>query len=208
MVMFRIEKLTALAAIAALLAALAGCVTAENALSPNDVASMRLTGVNVSFAPDSLVSTPESEAAYAAAKGIPEGQMLTALRTPEYREFVRGMVGPKGKAGVEQAMAGRLNGSRPVRLEIVVSRYTVPSVMWRAVVGGDPEMIAAVTLVDARSGAVVLANPKVEGFAPGGHGIAGVLVQSAFDSATKQGMEDRMIAYFAREYGNWLTHGA
>jgi len=39
--------------------ALVGCVTAENSLSQNDIASMKLTGVNVSFAPNALVSYDE-----------------------------------------------------------------------------------------------------------------------------------------------------
>src|SRR6202035_1862428 len=105
------KRLFMFAALAALLA-LAGCVTGENSLSPNDVAGMQLAGVTVGFEPSSRFSTPDSEDAYAAANGIPQGQMLPVLRTPEYQEFVRNMIAPRIKAGVEQAMAGRMYGSR------------------------------------------------------------------------------------------------
>ena len=159
-----LKRATPLAVLGAVVAALAGCVTAENALSPNDVAAMKLAAVTVNFAPNSLVSTPDGEDAYAAAKGIPPGQMLSVLRTPEYKDYVRHMVGPRIEAGIEQALAERLNGSRPVRLEIVVNEYKVPSVMSRVLIGGQPSMIVAATLVDARTGAVILANPKVESF--------------------------------------------
>jgi hypothetical protein len=54
-----------------------------------------------------------------------------------------------------------LIGARPVRLEIVVKRFTVPSVASRILIGGDPDMAASATLVDARTGAVILSNPEI-----------------------------------------------
>src|ERR1700759_2271705 len=133
--MTEIMKLVRFAALGAAFA-LAGCVTAENSLSQNDIASMKLTGVKVSFTPNSFVSTPNGDSAYAAAKGIPEGQILSVVRTPEYRDYVRNMVGAEIKGSVEQAMAGRLNGSRPVRLEIVVDHFKVPSAISSVLIGG------------------------------------------------------------------------
>jgi hypothetical protein len=199
-------KLARFAALGAALA-LAGCVTAENSLSQNDIASMKLTGVNVSFSPNALVSTPDGESAYSAAKGIPMGQMLPALSTPEYKDYVRNMVGAKIKGDVAQALADRLNGSRPVRLEIVVAYFKVPSAISSILIGGDPGMTAAATLVDARTGAVILANPKVQAFVLTGHGIIGTAVQAAVDSARKTNQDDMLIAKFGQDYRNWLTHG-
>jgi hypothetical protein len=48
--------------------ALAGCVTtAENSLSQNDIANMKLTGVTVSFAPEAGVQWEDGIRAYATA---------------------------------------------------------------------------------------------------------------------------------------------
>src|SRR4051812_46742093 len=52
--------------------ALTGCVTAENSLSANDIANMKLTGVSISYAPDALVIWDDGIRAYAASKGIVE----------------------------------------------------------------------------------------------------------------------------------------
>ena len=80
-----------LARIAALLVAfgLAGCVTtAENSLSANDIASMKLTGVNVSFAPDAGVQWEDGIRAYATSKAITDDQIATATNTPEGKAYV------------------------------------------------------------------------------------------------------------------------
>ena len=80
-----------LARIAALLVAfgLAGCVTtAENSLSANDIASMKLTGVNVSFAPDAGVQWEDGIRAYATSKAIPDDQIAVATNTPEGKAYV------------------------------------------------------------------------------------------------------------------------
>lgn len=202
-----ILKLARFAALGVALA-LAGCVTAENSLSQNDVANMKLTGVSVSFTPNALVSSPDSMSAYSAAKGIPMGDMLPVLSTPEFKEYVRNTVGTKIRVGVEQALAGRLNGPRPVRLEIVVEYFKIPSAVSSVLIGGDPAMTAAATLVDARTGAVILANPKMQDFLTTAHGIIGTAVQAAVDSARKTNQEDMLIARFSEDYRNWLTHGA
>ena len=58
--------------------------------------------------------------AYATSKAIPDHQIVTATNTPEGKAYVRDMLAPRIKAGrsIEQAMAGQLNGSRPVRLDL------------------------------------------------------------------------------------------
>lgn len=127
------SPLMRLAALVAMLA-LAGCVTVENPLSQNDVAHMKLTTVSVSFAPKALVVGYE---------GPPEA------------------LGGKIRAGMEQAMAGQLVGTRPVRLDIVAGHFKVPSVASRILIGSDPTMEASATLVDANTDAVILADPKL-----------------------------------------------
>ncbi len=188
--------------------ALAGCVTAENSLSQNDIASMKLIGVNVGFAPNAAVTWEEGERAYAGARAMSDAQVADARRTPEYMDYVHGMLGARIKAGVEQAIAGQLAGTRPVRLEIVVRRFYVLSVVERVLVGGGPQMFAAVTLVDARTGAVILAHPDLEAFALGPAGVIGTAVQAAIDNSRNETPESRLIARFGQTYREWLIHAA
>jgi hypothetical protein len=191
-----------------LVLALCGCVTAENALSQNDIAAMKLTGVTVGFASNALVMWEEGERAYAGTKALSDEQLAGAKRTQDFKDYVHTMLGVRIKAGIEQAFAGQLNGSRPVRLEIIVREFTVPSVASRVLIGRDPTMFASATLVDARTGAVIIAHPDLEAFVGGGHGIIGTAVVAAMDDSMNQTPESRLIARYGQAYREWLTHGA
>jgi hypothetical protein len=61
---------------------LMGCVMTENRLSNDDAGSMKLTGVNVGFAPDAYVEWEDGFRAYAKAKAISDDQAATAVNTP------------------------------------------------------------------------------------------------------------------------------
>jgi hypothetical protein len=126
--------------------ALAGCVTVENSLSQNDIAAMKLTGVTVSYAPDAMVQWEDGIRAYAIANAITDDQIATATDTPEGKAFVRNLLAPKIKAGVEKVMAGQLNGSRPVRLDVVVKRFAISSAVQRILIGGGRGMTADANL--------------------------------------------------------------
>src|ERR1700712_172204 len=127
--------------------ALTGCVTAENSLSANDIASMKLTGVTVSYAPDALIVWDDGIRAYAASKGIVE-DMATATNTPEGKAYARNMLASRVKGDVERQMAGQLNGTRTVRLNVVVHSFTIASAVQRIVIGGGPGLTAGAKIVD------------------------------------------------------------
>lgn len=185
---------------------LAGCVTTENALSENEIASMKLTAVAVSFAPDALVVWEDGIRAYANAKTISDDQITAAANTPEAKAYVQGMLVPRIKSGIEQAMAGQLAGARPVRLDIVVRNFALPSAVQRIVIGGQRGMTADATLVDARTGAVIIAYPNLTAFLYTGNGIAGTIVQAAIDNSDKQSPADKVIARYGETYRTWLLH--
>jgi hypothetical protein len=185
---------------------LAGCVTTENALSENELAGMKLTAVAVSFAPDPLVVWEDGIRAYANAKTISDDQITAAANTPEAKAYVQGMLLPRIKSGVEQAMAGQLAGTRPVRLDIVVKSFALPSAVQRIVIGGQRGMTADATLVDARTGAVIIAYPNLTAFLYTGNGIAGTIVQAAVDNSDKQSPADKVIARYGETYRTWLLH--
>ncbi|MGQ0680857.1 DUF6778 family protein [Bradyrhizobium sp.] len=188
--------------------ALVGCKTVENSLTANDVSSMRLAGVTVSFTPDARVLWDESVRAYAASKAIPDDEIGKAMDTPEAKAYVRKMLAPRVKASVEQAMAGQLNGARPVRLDIIVKNFALPSAMQRVMVGGAREMTADANLVDAKTGAVIIAYPEMRSFLMAGQGVLGAAVQAAADSAASRAVVDQVTDRYAQDYRNWLLRRA
>jgi uncharacterized protein DUF6778 len=199
-------KILGLAALAAVLA-LAGCVTtAQNSLSQNDIASMRLTGVTVNFAPDAGVQWEDGIRAYATAKAITDDQIATATNTPEGKAYVRTMLAPVIQTGVSKSLAGQLNGSRPVRLEVVVKSFALASVGQRILIGGGRSMVADANLVDARTGAVIVAYPNLVAATYAGQGIVGTAVQAAIDSASEQSVAEKLAYHYGETYRGWLLH--
>lgn len=195
-----LARLTALA----VAFALTSCVTAENSLTQNDIATMKLTGVTVSYAPNAMVQWEEGMRAYATAKAIPEEQIPTAAYAPEGRAYVQNMLAPHIKAGIERAMAGQLNGARPVRLNVTVRSFQIASAAQAILIANDRSMIADVDLVDARTGAVIIANPKLSVALPAPSGLIGAAVQAAFDSSNDQSVTTRIVDAYGREYRRWL----
>src|SRR5438105_3716915 len=157
--------------------ALTACVTTENTLSQDDIANMRLAGVTVGFAPDAFVQWEDGFRAYATAKSIPDDQIAAATNTPECKEYVKNLLAPKLKAGIERASAGELHGSRPVRLDVTMRRLDMPSAVQRILIGGDRGMVGDAKLLDARAGAIIIATPGVYSIMHTGQGIAGTLIQ-------------------------------
>jgi hypothetical protein len=200
----RIWGLARLAALGAALA-LVGCVTtAENSLSQEDIASMKLTGVTVSFMPNARVQWDDGFRAYTAGKAIPNDQMAAAWATPEARTYVRTLLASEIKAGLEESMAGQLNGARPVRLEIVVKEFNMSSAIESVMIGSDNHMIATANLVDARTGATIISDPDLQGFLPSKGGIIGTAVGMAMDHAFAKSPAERVIEQYGRAYRTWL----
>jgi hypothetical protein len=191
-------------AVAAGALALAGCVTTENSLTKNDIAVMKLTAVTVSFAPDANVQWEDGIRAYATAKSIPDDEIATRTNTPEGKAYVQNLLAPKIKSGVERVMAGQLNGTRPVRLDIVVKSFTIASAVQRILIGGGYGMAADANLVDAKTGAVIIAHPNLTGVLLAGQGVLGTAVQAAVDNSYKQGVPERIVESYAEGFRDWL----
>jgi hypothetical protein len=184
--------------------ALAGCMTAQNTLSQNDIATLKLTAVTVSFAPDAYIQFEDGIRAYATSKAIPDDQIATAANTPEGKAYVNGVLGPRIKAEIEKVMAGQLNGSRPVRLEVIVKRFELPSAVQRILIGGHRAMSADANLVDARTGAIILTNGDARSMVYTGQGVLGAAIQAGFDNASEQGVVERLVDSYGESYRDWL----
>jgi hypothetical protein len=188
---------------------LTGCVTtAENSLSANDIAGMKLTGVNVSFYPDAGVQWEDGIRTYATSKAIPDDQIATATNTPEGKAYVQTMLAPFIKTGVTKSLNGQFNGTRPVRLEVVVKSFAVASAVQRILIGGGRGMIADATLVDARTGATIVAYPQLFAATYAGQGIVGTAVQAAIDNASEQSVAEKLAYRYGEIYKRWLLHEA
>jgi hypothetical protein len=187
--------------------ALTGCVTTENSLSANDIAAMKLTGVTVSYAPDARIQWDDGIRAYAASKRIVE-DMATATNTPEGKAYVRNMLASHVKGGVERQMAGQLNGTRPVRLDVVVHSFAIASAVQRIVIGGGHGMTADANLVDARTGAVILRHPNLMANVGAAGGLVGTAVQSAIEAAAKIDNTDTVANRWGATYRDWLLRRA
>jgi len=186
--------------------ALTGCVTTENSLSANDIAAMKLTGVTVSYAPDAYIQWDDGIRAYAASKGIVD-DIASGTNTPEGKAYVQNAMAARIKAGVERQMAGQLNGTRPVRLELVVHHVTISSAVQRIVIGGGHGMNADANLVDARTGAVILSHPRMAAGLLAGQGILGTAVEAAMTNGGQTTL-DRVIDTYGGNYRDWLLRRA
>jgi hypothetical protein len=196
-----------LIAVVLLASALGGCVTTQNTLTKTDVAAFKLADIRVSVAPDAKITWYEPLQAYAGTKKIPDEQYADFIKTDDAKAHLNGLITGKVKGAMEKQMAGALNGSRPVRIEVVVTQFIVPTAAQRIIVGGSNMMTADVNLVDAKSGAVILAHPKFTWAIQGGQGIGGVIAQAIVDSAI-QPATDSLIEQHAMFYRIWLINDA
>jgi hypothetical protein len=185
--------------------ALTGCVTAENSLSANDIAAMKLTGVTVAYAPDAGIRWDDGIRAYAASKGIVD-DVASATNTPEGKAWIRNALMPHIKNGVERQMAGQLNGARPVRIEIVVNNFAIASAVERVVLGGGHVMNADANLVDARTGAVILRHPNLTVSVAAVGGLIPTVVVSAMEAGTDT--TDTLANNWGATYRDWLLRRA
>jgi hypothetical protein len=91
-----------------------------------------------------------------------------------------------------------------VRLDVVVKSFALASAVQRILIGGGRGMVADANLVDARTGAVIIAYPDVRAMQVVGNGILGTAVQAAIDSASEQSPADKLIALYGVNYRQWL----
>jgi hypothetical protein len=178
---------------------LAGCVTASNTLAPHQVADMRLQSVAVTFSPNARIWWGDGERAFASSKGLPALQAEEAARSAEGQAYLRHAIAKLGPA-FESQLRTALTGTRPVRVEITVKDLDIASAAQRILLGGHHRLTADVNLVDARSGAVVLAFSEQNAIAHAGQGIGGVLLDNAFLGEPI----DRVVENYAAQYRNWL----
>src|ERR1051325_1333284 len=120
---------------------LAGCVTtATNTLSLDEVATLKLVGVDVAFAPEMNIWWGDGERAFAASKGQPATESENLAKTPEGQAYLRNAISAKVKAAMDRHMGKSLKGTRPVRAVVTVKNITISSAVQRIIIGGNHAM--------------------------------------------------------------------
>jgi pectin methylesterase-like acyl-CoA thioesterase len=69
-------------------------------------------------------------------------------------------------------------------------------------------MVADARLVDARTGAVIIANPDLTAVLYAGQGIVGTAVQAAIDSASDKNVVEKLVDRYGESYRDWLLRRA
>ncbi len=181
-----------------------GCATVQNSLQPEEAKTFKLTGVTVSYTKEASIAWDDPIRAYGTAKAIPDDQMAAAGNTPDARAFAQNFLAPRIKAPLERELSPLLAGKRPVRLEIVVHSFQIASAVQRVVIGGGFSMVADANLVDARTGATIVAYPRLIAAVTPPQGIIGTAVQAAFDAGEGLQPADRVVNMYATLYRAWL----
>ncbi len=167
----------------------------------DQVASIRLTEVRVSYTPDVNIWWGDGERAFATSKGIPLLEAEAAAKTEEGKAYLHGIVTSKVKGAMERELAGKLTGSRPVRVDVVVRDVTITSPLHRIVIGGGHSMKADINVVDATNGAILLTYPAQTATSLAGNGIGGTLVDGMFGNDPI----DRVTNDYAMQFRYWLV---
>ena len=181
--------------------ALAGCVTAKNTMSLEEVATLKYAGAEVRFAPDVVIYWGDGERAYAASKGQPATESDNLAKTPEGQAYLRNVIAAKVKTAMDRHLGQSLKGARPVRAVVTVKNVMIASAIQRIIIGGNHAMGGDVTLTDARSGAALLSYDGQTAPTGAGNGIVGTLAEAAL----LPDPIDRVTDNYAIRYASWLT---
>jgi hypothetical protein len=197
----------------ALAATLAACAVQKINLSQAELNALDVQSVDIRFAPDAQIWWGNAEREYAAK--VTGSQTEPKARHGEtiagdsdaYRELM-------DSPGAKQYMRDKLTrmiqdrigytvhkyeGTRPVRLEVEVKGFVIPSPLQRLALGGNPLLAADTILRDVATGEVI---GKLDRVAVGraGAGIIGVAADQ-FDSD----LEDRVLDNYYSNVANWLA---
>lgn len=197
-----------------------GCATANLALSPQERMALRIESVKVEYVKEAHIWWGNGEREYLARTTAASTQARTKKATgevaetdsatkaqeimasPEAQDYLRTKLASMIETAVAAKVKPAFNGSRPVRLEIQVHSFVIPSAAQRAVLGGAPTLGAVTYLKDARTGAE-LGKLDRGAIAGAGSGVIGVLVDQGLDD-----LEDRVINVYTTQVLDWLRAGS
>jgi len=181
--------------------ALMGCTMGlGEKLDPKLVQSFKLQQVSVAVPPETKFWWGDGERAYARSIGRSEAESQTLGATPEGRTYMRALASDRIKTAFDRELTGRLNGMRPVRVEVIMDDIYISSPIEQVLLGASFRMKGRARLVDARTGQEIAINPNLTVTAGGTGGIVGTMA----DRAIAGDPMDRLAANLAQSYRGWL----
>lgn len=199
--------------------ALSGCATSVNKLSVNEMAGLRIQGVDIRYAPKASIRWGNAKHDYLRQPGVQAevkriakkaearaddfeqdeaGAQSKVMNSPEAQAYMRKRVDGLIMKSLNQNVLPKYKGTRPVRLEVTIVGFAIPSAVARVVIGGTPMLAAVTTLKDAGSGVELAKLDKVSA-AYAGSGLVGVLIDQAGDD-----LENRVVAGYTKDVLDWL----
>lgn len=153
-------------------------------------------------APNSNTVKPAKSASdIGAAQGAQDGDDYRAIMdTPEAKKYQRDKLEAMIRDRLNTFVVPDYKGTRPVRLEVLVKNFVIPSPLQRLAIGATPPLLNAETVLrDAATGKELAKLDKVStGTAFGG--IIGVAVDQAGDD-----LEDRALDDYVKNVRAWLA---
>jgi hypothetical protein len=186
---------------------LAGCVTtAENTLSPERRAALKIESVKVSFAPNASLLWGDAESEYdqkntslSGAAAYVRAEAPTGAR----RAFVEQKAAAKITQAFQKHVVPSFQGTEPARVEITVTSFDIPSTVRRVTLGGHPNVATQIKVVNAKTGQPILQTSDFRGQAFAGNGALAVFDQMVMDDPA-----DRAAEVLAKSYRTWLADGS
>jgi hypothetical protein len=196
---------------------LAGCAsTPEIPLSVKQIQDLKVTSVEVIYAPDAMIAWSDEEEAFAKSKGYTDpGSAVAAaneknkpnyeqlVNSPESKQHQKDLLTPRLKTAFDKALSDKATGAQPVKVVVAVKQMSASSAAQCGVIGGARYIIGAASLVDP-SGKTIATYDNLHG----GAMCAGVInagVLAAAMSASQGDPIDVMTENMATNFKKWLT---
>jgi hypothetical protein len=201
-------------------AALAGCATSVNSLSPAEMQTINIQQIDIKYVPNAEIWWGNAEREYAAkvaphsntvkpaksasdisaAQGAQDGDDYRAIMdTPEAKKYQRDKLEAMIRDRLNTFVVPNYKGTRPVRLEVEVHGFTIPSPLQRVALGGAP-MLAAITVLRDTATGKELAKLDKMSVGTAFNGIIGVAIDQAGDD-----LEDRVLDNYVKNVSSWLS---
>ena len=202
------------------MAALAGCATSVNSLSPAEMQTINIQQIDIKYVPNAEIWWGNAEREYAAkvaphsntvkpaksasdisaAQGAQDGDDYRAIMdTPEAKKYQRDKLEAMIRDRLNTFVVPNYKGTRPVRLEVEVHGFTIPSPLQRVALGGAP-MLAAITVLRDTATGKELAKLDKMSVGTAFNGIIGVAIDQAGDD-----LEDRVLDNYVENVSSWLS---
>lgn len=195
---------------------LAGCATASVSLTADEMRTIRIERIDVSYTEDAGIMWDKAEVPYvervkaakAAAKAkqrrpaqeeepsVTEHQEI--MSTPEAKQYLRDTLAAELKKRLGGAILPKFQGTRRAVLEVKVHAMMIPNPLQRVVIGGTPMLGTVTVLRDSVTGKE-LAKLDRNNAAMAGNGVLGVLVDQAFSD-----LDERVFNAYLDNVSAWL----